>query len=118
MGRYYNGDIEGKFWFALQPSNCGEQYKATQGNFVRYEVDRDNYDFIKQKLREQKASISFDKIETFFEENNGYNDQMLEEAGIAKDELSIFADIGFGKKIIKFFDENPNRQYLNYAAEF
>ena len=21
MGRYYNGDIEGKFWFAVQSSN-------------------------------------------------------------------------------------------------
>lgn len=24
MGRYYNGDIEGKFLFAVQPSNAGE----------------------------------------------------------------------------------------------
>ena len=26
MGRYYNGDIEGKFWVAVQPSNAADQF--------------------------------------------------------------------------------------------
>ena len=28
MGRYYSGDIEGKFWFGIQPSNDAEQFGA------------------------------------------------------------------------------------------
>ena len=26
MGRYYNGDINGKFWFAVQNSNCADRF--------------------------------------------------------------------------------------------
>ena len=26
MGRYYNGDIEGKFWFAVQSSDCADRF--------------------------------------------------------------------------------------------
>jgi hypothetical protein len=26
MGRYYNGDIEGKFWVAVQSSNAADQF--------------------------------------------------------------------------------------------
>ena len=28
MGRYYDGDIEGKFWFAVQSSDDGEFFGA------------------------------------------------------------------------------------------
>lgn len=30
MGRYYNGDIDGKFMFAVQPSNAGERFFARE----------------------------------------------------------------------------------------
>ena len=39
------------------------------------------------------------KLEKFFEENNGYNDEMLEKIGITKDELRDYADLGLGKQI-------------------
>ena len=26
MGRYYNGDIEGKFWFAVQDSSAADRF--------------------------------------------------------------------------------------------
>jgi hypothetical protein len=26
MGRYYSGDIDGKFWFALQSSDCADRF--------------------------------------------------------------------------------------------
>ena len=26
MGRYYSGDIEGKFWFAVQSSNAADRF--------------------------------------------------------------------------------------------
>ena len=26
MGRYYSGDIEGKFWFALQSSDAADRF--------------------------------------------------------------------------------------------
>jgi hypothetical protein len=30
MGRYYSGNINGKFWFGIQPSNCMVAYGAGQ----------------------------------------------------------------------------------------
>ena len=30
MGRYYSGDINGKFMFAVQPSDAGERFGATE----------------------------------------------------------------------------------------
>jgi hypothetical protein len=30
MGRYYHGDIEGKFWFGVQPSNDPEFFGAVE----------------------------------------------------------------------------------------
>jgi hypothetical protein len=38
MGRYYDGDIEGKFWFAVQDSNDGEFFGAeeTNSNYINY----------------------------------------------------------------------------------
>ena len=28
MGRYYSGDIEGKFWFGVQSSNAADRFGA------------------------------------------------------------------------------------------
>ena len=30
MGRYYTGDIEGKFWFALQSSNAASRFGGVE----------------------------------------------------------------------------------------
>jgi hypothetical protein len=45
-------------------------------------------------------------IDKFFEERNGYNDKMLEEAGITQDELRDYADLGLGKQIRDSIIEN------------
>lgn len=36
MGRYYFGDIAGKYWFAIQPSDCMVQYGASITNCYEY----------------------------------------------------------------------------------
>ena len=38
MGRYYEGDIEGKFWFAVQESNDADFFGVTgeQPNYLTY----------------------------------------------------------------------------------
>jgi hypothetical protein len=43
MGRYYHGDIEGKFWFGVQSSNDAE-YFGVEGNtnYLHYYFDEDN----------------------------------------------------------------------------
>ena len=40
MGRYYDGDIEGKFWFGIQSSADGEFFGATPDySFIDYVAD-------------------------------------------------------------------------------
>jgi hypothetical protein len=45
-------------------------------------------------------------IEKLFEDKMGYNDQMLVEAGITRDELSEYADLGLGIQIRDCIIEN------------
>ena len=46
MGRYYEGDIDGKFWFGIQSSNDGEFFGAEEqeSNFIEYYVDREEFE--------------------------------------------------------------------------
>jgi hypothetical protein len=110
MGRYYNGDINGKFWFAVQSSNAADRFGVTgeQPSTLEYYFDEDNLEDVELEIKNIEDSLG-DKlklIEKFFEERNGYNDKMLEEAGITQEELSDYADLGLGKKIRDSIKEN------------
>ena len=45
MGRYYNGDIDGKFWFGVQSSNDADFFGATgcEPNYIEYDFDKDEH---------------------------------------------------------------------------
>ena len=46
MGRYYSGDIEGKFWFAVQSSDDGEFFGSEEqtSNQIEYYLDRQTWE--------------------------------------------------------------------------
>ena len=110
MGRYYSGDIEGKFWFALQGSDCADRFGVSgeQPNVLTYYFDEDNLEDVEEEIAriEQNLGDKIKIIDDFFESKNGYNDEMLAEAGISKHELSEYADLGMGKKIRDCIKEN------------
>jgi len=60
MGRYYDGDIEGKFWFATQDSNDGEFFGATEqeSNCIEYYVDREEFEEI-NGVQKCKNALTF-----------------------------------------------------------
>lgn len=110
MGRYYSGDIDGKFWFALQSSDAADRFGVTgeAPNILTYYFDESNLEDVEEEIKNIEDSLG-DKlqlIEKFFEERNGYNDKMLEEAGITQDELRDYADLGLGKQIRDSIKEN------------
>jgi hypothetical protein len=110
MGRYYSGDIDGKFWFALQSSDAADRFGVTgeTPNILSYYFDEDNLEDVEAEIKNIEESLG-DKlqvIEKFFEERNGYNDKMLAEVGITEDELSDYADLGLGRKIRDCIIEN------------
>jgi hypothetical protein len=103
MGRYYTGDIEGKFWFAVQSSNAADRFgvKGNQPEYIEYNFDEDNLEDVETEIKNIEDFLG-DKLKIivdFFEGNNGYNDEMLKKADITENELSEYADLKLGIKI-------------------
>ena len=46
MGRYYEGDIDGKFWFAIQDSDDGEFFGAEEqdSNWIDYYLHKEEFE--------------------------------------------------------------------------
>jgi hypothetical protein len=104
MGRYYSGDIEGKFWFGVQSSTvAGDRFGCVENipEVIEYYADEDHLDTINEALKniEDKMGDQLTKYEDVFNRINGYSDQTLEEAGLNKEFLEDYADYGFGKKL-------------------
>ena len=120
MGRYYTGDIEGKFWFGVQSSNAPSRFGGTESEpqFIEYYFDKENdLESVEAEIKEIETTLG-DKlkvIEEFFEKNNGYNDEMLAEAGISENDLSEYADLKLGIQIRDCVKENG---YCSFNAEF
>jgi len=103
MGRYYSGDIDGKFWFAVQSSDAADRFGSTGHApcYIEYNFYEEHLEYVQAELKriEDKLGDKMQVITKFFEENISYSDKKLEEAGITDFELSEYADYGLGKKI-------------------
>ena len=120
MGRYYQGDIEGKFWFAVQNSNDADFFGVTgeEPSELEYCFDKDNLKSIKEGIKTCNTKLGKYKklIEEFFKEKNSYNNE-----GLAKylkisvekvgDILEWYARLELGEKILKCVEENDCCQF-------
>ena len=103
MGRYYSGDINGKFWFGLQSSVAADRFGVPhcEPSYVTYYYQEQDLDGVEKEINNITESLG-DKlkvIEDFFKGRGGYNDEMLAEVGITRDELSEYADLDLGIQI-------------------
>ena len=113
MGRYYSGDIEGKFWFGIQSSTDadffgGEGYQPEEMN---YWFEKSDLDTIKEgiKICKDKLGKNKKRFDIFFDENNGYNDNILqrhwlkhyEEPINVDHDLEWYARLLFGEQILE-----------------
>lgn len=107
MGRYYNGDIEGKFWFAVQSSSAADRF-GVEGTFtfLDYYFDKSDLPKVKEELRKIKETIGSDnikKIDDFFKNNQSYNDKIMEDYGLDVEmwnkNKKDYADYILGNKI-------------------
>jgi len=118
MGRWYQGDIEGKFWFAVQSSTVGERFGCViqEQPCIDYYIGEDQKDEIINELKaiEENLGDELKKFHDFFNKNNGYNNQMLIDAGLDITLLEDYADYGFGQKLLKCVEENGE---CNFSAE-
>ena len=127
MGRYFHGDIDGKFWFAVQASNAANRF----GVIGRYMDDNDPektdfnkddlfYDFRLSDLEKVESELetiknnlgnNLDKLEAFFKENFMYSPEDLANhlemtALQTRYVLSEYADYGLGTMIYDYLKEN------------
>jgi len=140
MGRHYDGDISGKFWFAVQSSDDGEYFGAldiTEENtdsdyhegFVDYVIYFSDIDRVKAGIDLCKRQLrgNYSILNEFFLSNKGYNDEMIIEhyqktrgihinEGFLREQLTIFARLDFGTQILLYFNENPSED-CHFTAE-
>ena len=116
MGRYYNGDIEGKFWFAIQESNDADFFgcEGESPPTLEYYFDEEEHlDEINKGIITCLTALGEfkEKIDNYFEEHNGYNDKIMSNAlNISTDKLRDllrwYARLQLGEKILKYVLEH------------
>ena len=86
MGRYYSGDIDGKFAFAVQASDDASFFggQESEPNYINYYFDNEDLPDIEEGLATCKENLGEynEKIKNFFAKNKAYSDEQL-----AKEEL-------------------------------
>ena len=119
MGRYFSGDIEGKFWFGVQSSTvAGDRFGCVENipEVIEYYADEDHLDTINEALKniEDKMGDQLAKYEEVFGKINSYNDKTLEEEGLDIALLEDYADYKFGIKLRDYVTEHGS---CNFTAE-
>jgi hypothetical protein len=109
MGRHYYGDIEGKFWFGVQKSNCAERFGGELRLSYDFDSESGDLENVNMELERIKENLGvyLSKIDKFFKLNkDGYTNEKLSEfLGVNENRLrfllSDYADYKFGLKIKK-----------------
>ena len=103
MGRYYSGDIEGKFWFAVQSSDCADRFGSTgyEPSYIEYHFDFEHLSGVKEEIQniEEKLGDKKQKLDDFFAQVISYSDQSIADLGVTKHDLEEYADLLMGYKI-------------------
>ncbi len=134
MGRYYSGDIEGKFWFGVQDSTDASHFGGTESPIVDEEsngVVGSHYLFTKEDLPDIQDALdrclaglgdNKEKLDQFFEGRVAYNDeQVAEHLEIEGEEkevetltramLMLYARLGLGEKIKACVEEKGQCEF-------
>ncbi len=119
MGRYYNGDINGKFMFAVQGSDAGEKFGAVEieSHYVEYNLHRDQYQGIIKELSAIKKRGGVDRVKAMFDKVDSYNDATQKEHNVTNEDLEDYADYELGNQMKEFFDQSEEDE-LNFTAEY
>ena len=126
MGRYYNGDIEGKFAFAVQPSNDADNFGVigTEPSVLEYYFDETNLEDINEgiKVCEDQLGEYKDKLDYFFKSVNGFNEDIVKDwfKGTYNEDMpydkfnqhyTIYARLNLGIKIRDCVQKNGECQF-------
>lgn len=108
MGRYYSGDINGKFMFAVQSSSDADFFgvEGVEPNYLEYNFDESDLDSVNAGIEtcEKELGEYGKKIDDFFDRVTGYTDEEIaKDIGKSVDEakalLTWYARLSLGKEI-------------------
>jgi hypothetical protein len=128
MGRYYIGDIEGKFWFSVQNSDDADNFgvygendideNGEETGYLNYYFEKSNIPDIQNGINEclEFLGQNKQKFDGFFDKHESYNDQMIvDELGIPKNNvrelLEHYARLHFGKQILECVEEKGSCRF-------
>ena len=116
MGRYYNGDIEGKFWVAVQPSDAADQFgvEGCPPDSLEYYFYKENIPAVESGIKKIRKRLDYDKVHGFFKDTGWYNEDDLKKNNITRDEVRDYADLSLGERILKCLEENEE---CHFTAE-
>ena len=110
MGRYYTGDIEGKFWFAVQSSDDAGFFggQTSEPQEIEYHFEKDDEKSIDEGIERciDELGENKEKLDEFFNDCDFYNDEGIAKhlgvtVGNVKEVMTWYARLGLGLKIQK-----------------
>lgn len=120
MGRYYHGDIEGKFWFGVQSSNAANRFGVIgqPPDYLEYYFDEDNLKECENEIKyiEEQLGDKLPLLDEFYNVQLVDKPELTETIRMMDDSiLSDYADLILGRQII-----NRIKQFghCSFIAEF
>ena len=115
MGRYYSGDIEGKFWFGVQNSDDASFFGGEQSepNYIEYCFNKEEHlKKIKDGLAMCKKELVTKKkmLDKFFKDHPNYSNTDIENETMIPSNniptlLQWYARLELGEKILKCVED-------------
>ena len=87
MGRYYEGDINGKFMFGVQASNAADRFgvEGIEPNYLTYTFYEENLPKVEEELKDIEETIGLNnlvKLTNFFDTCKFYDEKELNKEGL------------------------------------
>ncbi len=100
MGRYYRGDIQGKFWFGVQSSTVPRDFSPDgehddeDGNYTYWGFSKDTLPDVEKHLGTltERLGQYKEKLDAFFKDRDMYNDEELVKAVAPSWDYDSFRD--------------------------
>ena len=115
MGRYYWGDIEGKFAFAIQSSSDADFFgvQGYQPEHLKYNFDKDDLPKVKEGIKKCKVYLVDwkPKLDKFFKDKDTYSpDDLAKFLKVDETKMQEIqrwdARLNLGKKIEECIEKN------------
>lgn len=123
IGRNYFGDIDGRFWFAIQSSDAADRFGVTgvQPEELHYYFSDSDLQEVKDEIEriENNLGSELAKLDEFYNSDNYYaEDDLCQLLSVDHSQIksiqSEYADLELGRKIRDCIEENG---FCEFTAE-